>query len=232
MTERREAAREKPEAQPGSGEAQPGVRFSGITQRFPGVTALSEVSFDVQAGSCHAICGENGAGKSTLGRILAGLQTPDAGEIRLDGLPVRFSSPRDALAAGVAMVHQELAFCENLSVAENLCLGHYPRHFGVVLNRADMARRAENLLGTIGLKLNIWQNMRELSTAQEQLVQIAAAIGTDPRILVFDEPTSSLSEPEAQSLFTLIEKLKTHGITMIYVSHRMPELFRLKNTSH
>ncbi|MDQ2919214.1 MAG: sugar ABC transporter ATP-binding protein, partial [Verrucomicrobiota bacterium] len=134
---------------------------------------------------------------------------------------------REAMDAGVAMVHQELAFCPDLSVAENLCMGRYPRRFGVLLDRAEMERRAQKLLRAIGVELNVCQPMRELSTAQEQLVQIAAAVGTEPRILIFDEPTSSLSEPDAQNLFQLIETLKTRGITMIYVSHRMPELFRL-----
>ena len=106
---------------------EPAVRFSGITKRFPGVTALHDVSFDVAPGSCHAVCGENGAGKSTLGKILAGLIEPDAGQIELRGRAVRFTSPRDALKAGVAMVHQELALCENMTVAENLCLGNLPR---------------------------------------------------------------------------------------------------------
>jgi len=102
-----------------------GLRFSGVTKRFPGVVALSNVSFDVAAGSVHAVCGENGAGKSTLGKILAGLEAPSSGTIALDGQPLEFDSPRDALAAGIAMVHQELAFCDNLSVGENLCLGKF-----------------------------------------------------------------------------------------------------------
>src|SRR5689334_9088996 len=104
----------------------PAVRFTNITKRFPGVTALSGVSFDVQAGSCHAVCGENGAGKSTLGKILAGVYTPDEGQVELDGAAVHFANPSEALAAGVALVHQELAFCENLTVADNLCLGRLP----------------------------------------------------------------------------------------------------------
>ncbi len=203
------------------------IEFRSITKTFGGVTALKDVTLGIERGECHGLMGENGAGKSTLGKILAGIHKPNRGEIFIDGVRHVFTTPRDAMNTGVAMVHQELAFCPDLSVAENLCLGHYPRRFGIVLDRAEMARRAEKLLGAIGVKLNIWQNMRDLSTAQEQLVQIAAAIGTDPRILVFDEPTSSLSEAEAQSLFALIEELKRRGITMIYVSHRMPELFRL-----
>jgi ABC-type sugar transport system ATPase subunit len=203
------------------------IEFRSITKNFGGVTALKDVTLGIERGECHGLMGENGAGKSTLGKVLAGIHKPNRGEIFIDGVRHIFNTPRDAMNAGVAMVHQELAFCPDLSVAENLCMGHYPRRFGLVLDRTEMARRAEKLLGAIGVSLNVWQNMRDLSTAQEQLVQIAAAIGTDPRILIFDEPTSSLSEPEAQSLFTLIEELKTRGITMIYVSHRMPELFRL-----
>jgi ABC-type sugar transport system ATPase subunit len=203
------------------------IEFRSITKNFGGVTALNNVTLGIERGECHGLMGENGAGKSTLGKVLAGIHKPNSGEIFIDGVRHVLSTPRDAMNAGVAMVHQELAVCPDLSVAENLCMGHYPRRLGFFLDRMEMARRAEKLLSAIGVTLNVWQNMRDLSTAQEQLVQIAAAIGTDPRILIFDEPTSSLSEPEAQSLFALIEELKTRGITMIYVSHRMPELFRL-----
>lgn len=203
------------------------IEFRSITKTFGGVTALKNVTLGIDRGECHGLMGENGAGKSTLGKVLAGIHKPDSGEIFIEGIRQVFNSPRSAMNAGVAMVHQELAFCPDLSVAENLCMGRYPRTFGIFLHRAEMARRAEELLSAIGVRLNVWHEMRELSTAQEQLVQIAAAVGTNPQILIFDEPTSSLSEPDAQSLFALIENLKTRGITMIYVSHRMPELFRL-----
>ena len=203
------------------------IQFQAITKTFGGVTALKDVTLGIGRGECHGLMGENGAGKSTLGKVLAGIHRPEGGEMRIGGTRHQFHSPKDAMRAGVAMVHQELAFCPDLSVAENLSLGRYPRRFGVLLDRAEMAQCAEKLLGAIGVQLDVWQNMRELSTAQEQLVQIAAAVGTNPQILVFDEPTSSLAEPDAQNLFTLIEELKTRGITMIYVSHRMPELFRL-----
>ena len=202
------------------------IRFHGVTKVFGGVTALSDVSFPIGRGECHGLMGENGAGKSTLGKVLAGIHKPDGGQLEIDGEKLVFSSPRDAQEAGVAMVHQELAFCPDLSVAENLCMGHYPRKNGL-LDRAEMARIATNLLSGIGVELDVWQPMRTLSTAQEQLVQISAAVGTNPRIIVFDEPTSSLAEPDAQNLFKLIENLKARGITTIYVSHRMPELFRL-----
>ncbi|HEY7086588.1 MAG TPA: sugar ABC transporter ATP-binding protein [Tepidisphaeraceae bacterium] len=204
----------------------PFIQFHNITKRFAGVTALNDVSLSIDRGECHGLMGENGAGKSTLGKVLAGIYRPDEGKILIDGKEVTIHSPADALRQGVGMVHQELAFCPDLSVAENLCMGQYPRRMFMV-DRAEMRRRAEKLLGQIGVSLDVNQPMRALSTAQEQLVQIASAVGTNARILVFDEPTSSLSEPEAQQLFLLIEDLRKRGVTMIYVSHRMPELFRL-----
>ena len=207
--------------------SKPFVEFEAVSKTFGGVTALREVSLGVTRGECHGLMGENGAGKSTLGKVLAGIYRPDGGELRIGGERHVFGSPRDAMNAGVAMVHQELAFCPDLTVAENLSLGRYPRKYGFVLDRAAMARRAHDLLRAIGVSMDVGKNMRDLSTAQEQLVQIAAAVGTNPRILVFDEPTSSLGEADAQNLFRLIERLKTSGITTIYVSHRMPELFRL-----
>jgi ABC-type sugar transport system ATPase subunit len=205
----------------------PFIKFRSVSKSFGGVAALTDVTLSIPRGECHGLMGENGAGKSTLGKILAGIHRPETGGMDIDGQPQVFSSPRDALAAGVAMVHQELAFCPELSVAENLCMGRYPRKFGMLLDRANMHARAEELLAAIGVSLDVRLKMCDLSTAQEQLVQIAAAAGTNPRILIFDEPTSSLSDPEARRLFELIETLKSRGITMIYVSHRMPELFRL-----
>jgi ABC-type sugar transport system ATPase subunit len=203
------------------------IQFDHITKCFAGVTALSDVTLSVAEGECHGLMGENGAGKSTLGKVLAGIHRPDEGQLIIEDIPRHFHSPAAALAAGVGMVHQELAFCPDLSVAENLCMGQYPRRLGMFLDRREMNRRAEKLLAQIGVTIDVTRRMRELSTAQEQLVQIASAVGTNAKIIVFDEPTSSLSEPEAQSLFSLIESLKQRGVTMIYVSHRMPELFRL-----
>ena len=202
------------------------VSFSQITKRFPGVVALSSVSFDVRAGSCHAVCGENGAGKSTLGKILSGLQKPDGGEILLDGRPVRFDDPCDALASGVAMVHQELAFCENLTVGENLCLGQLPRRFGFV-RRDVVHRRAKALLATIGASIDPARPMDSLTVAEQQLVQIAGAVGAAAKVIVFDEPTSSLGRDDAERLFTLIGDLQARGVTILYVSHRMMEIHRL-----
>jgi ABC-type sugar transport system ATPase subunit len=207
----------------------PAVRFDNVTKRFPGVVALDGVSFDVHAGSVHAVCGENGAGKSTLGKILAGIHHADAGEIRLEGTPVRFASPRDALAAGVAMVHQELAFCENLTVADNLCLGRLPSRWGFV-DRAALRAKARQLLGTVGAAIDPDRPMASLGVAEQQVVQIAAAVGEGAKVVVFDEPTSSLGESEAANLFRLIEALRARGVAILYVSHRMPEIYRLCDT--
>jgi ABC-type sugar transport system ATPase subunit len=207
----------------------PAVRFDGITKRFPGVVALDDVSFDVTAGSCHAICGENGAGKSTLGKILSGLIAPDEGRILLHGDPVRFAGPRDALQAGVVMVHQELALCENMSVAENLCLGALPARHTFVSRRALRAR-ARELLAAVGATTDPSTRVADLTVAEQQRVQIASAVGSGARVIVFDEPTSSLAEADALRLFELIGQLRARGVTILYVSHRMHEIFRLCDT--
>ena len=205
---------------------QPAVRFDQISKRFPGAQALSDVSLEIAAGSCHALCGENGAGKSTLGKILAGIHAPDGGRVFVHGKEVRFASPRDALAAGVGMVHQELAFCDNLSVAENLCLSDLPSRGGLVA-RDEMAQRSRAMLAETGTELDVGRPFGELAIGQRQMVQIAAAVGGGATIIVFDEPTSSLSQVEAERLFELIGRLKARGVTCIYVSHRMPEIFQL-----
>ncbi len=202
------------------------VRFEDVSKQFPGVQALSGVTLEIAAGTCHALCGENGAGKSTLGKILAGIQGPDSGRLVVLGREVRFDSPRDALAAGVAMVHQELAFCDNMTVAENLCLGAIPTRLGFVDDH-EMERRATALLAETGTTLDVHRRFGELSIGHRQMVQIAAAVGGGARVIVFDEPTSSLSQAEADRLYELIGRLKARGVTCIYVSHRMPEIFQL-----
>ena len=206
--------------------ATPAVRFNRVTKRFPGVVALNGVSFDVARGSCHAVCGENGAGKSTLGKLLCGIDRADDGTIEIDGRAVLFSDPAEALAAGVAMVHQELASCSNLSVAENLCLGRLPSRW-LLVDRAAMHARAKELLADIAPEIDVTKAMSSLSVAEQQLVQIASAVGSGAHIIVFDEPTSSLSEGEAARLYALIPQLTAHGTSLLYVSHRMPEIFRL-----
>ena len=202
------------------------VTFEHVTRRFPGVLALEDVSFSIAAGTCHALCGENGAGKSTLGKILAGIYRPDAGHLTVFGTRVDFSGPQQALAAGIGIVHQELAFCDNLSVAENLCLGALPAK-NTFVSRGEMERQARDMLAATGAEIDVRQIVRELTIGQQQVVQIAAAIGRGARVIVFDEPTSSLSQHEADRLYDLIVRLREQGVTAIYVSHRMDEIFRL-----
>ncbi|MCK6457485.1 MAG: sugar ABC transporter ATP-binding protein [Phycisphaerae bacterium] len=200
--------------------------FEGVTKRFPGVMALDGVTFDVAPGECHALMGENGAGKSTLGKIVAGVLRPDGGVLRLDGRAIRFRTPSDAAAAGISIVHQELAFCPNLSIAENLFLSRLPSRRGWVRWR-DMQQQARGMLARVGLEVDPRIPIERLSTAQEQLVQIAEAVGRGARIIVMDEPTSSLSQVESQRLFEIIADLRSRGVTILYVSHRMDEVLRL-----
>jgi ABC-type sugar transport system ATPase subunit len=202
------------------------LEFRNITKRFPGVLALDDVSLSIQPGHCHALIGENGAGKSTLGKILAGVYTADSGQIILDGQTIHSIDPLAARRLGIAMVHQELAFCPNLTVAENLCLGELPRFLGRV-DYTAMRQRARGMLEEIEAPLDVDAQMQDLTTGQEQMAQIAAALGVGAKVIVMDEPTSSLSVRESDHLFALLKKLRARGITVIYVSHRMEEIFRL-----
>jgi ABC-type sugar transport system ATPase subunit len=202
------------------------LEFQNITKRFPGVLALDDVSLSIQPAHCHALIGENGAGKSTLGKILAGVYTADSGQILLDGQVIQPTDPLAARRLGIAMVHQELAFCPNLTVAENLCLGELPRFLGRV-DYTAMRQRARGMLEQIEAPLDVDAQMQDLTTGQEQMAQIAAALRVGAKVIVMDEPTSSLSVRESEHLFTLLKKLKARGITVIYVSHRMEEIFRL-----
>src|SRR5687767_4989448 len=202
------------------------LTFDRITKRFPGVLALNGVSLGIERGECHAIVGENGAGKSTLGKILAGVYTADSGGIQINGQTVFPPDPLAARRLGIAMVHQELAFCPNLSVAENLCLGSLPGSGGFV-SRKRMREQAQTMLDEIGADVPLDALIGNLSTGQEQMVQIAAALGVSAQIIVMDEPTSSLSAKESEHLFQLMAELKRREITVIYVSHRMEEIFKL-----
>ena len=202
------------------------ISVSNITKYFPGVRALDDVSVDFEKGTVHALMGENGAGKSTLGKIIAGIYTPDQGTIRIEGEEVRPTDPLTAQKLGIAIVHQELAFCPNLSVAENLQLGTMPTRQGFV-QRNRLRERARELMHEIGVDMDVSTPVAQLTTGQEQMVQIAAAVGVNARIIIFDEPTSSLSVHESEQLFSLMRRLKARGATLLYVSHRMEEIFQL-----
>lgn len=199
------------------------VRFEEITRHFPGVRALDRVTLEVERASVHGLVGENGAGKSTLGKVLAGIHPPDGGRLIVDGRPVRFASPLEALQAGIGIVHQELAFCENLSVAENLCLDALPAR-GLFLARGRLVERARELLAPIAPEIDVTRRIGELPISARQLVQIAAAVGRGARVIVFDEPTSSLSEREARRLHALIREVRERGVACLYISHRLGEV--------
>jgi ABC-type sugar transport system ATPase subunit len=204
----------------------PQIRFCSIGKRFPGTVALQEVSFEVMPGACHALLGENGAGKSTLGKILAGIYQPDEGHLEIGGVARRFRSPLEAQRAGVGIVHQELSFCPNLSVAENICLSSLPRR-GARIDWPALYAKAQRFLDEIGAECDAREDLGRLSAGRMQMVQIATALATGASILVLDEPTSSLSLAEARRLENLIALLRRRGTTLIYVSHRMEEIFRV-----
>ncbi|NAZ36358.1 sugar ABC transporter ATP-binding protein [Rubellimicrobium sp. CFH 75288] len=205
----------------------PLFEVEGLRKSFGGVMALRDGRFRLDAGSVHALCGGNGAGKSTFLKIVMGIESRDGGRIRLDGREVRFASPREALAAGVAMVEQELSPVPAMTVAENIFLGREPtRAFGRV-DFARMNREAAELLGRLGFHLPPDRPMMDLTVAQVQLVEIAKALSHEARVIIMDEPTSALGEAEAGHLFDAIERLRAQGAGIIYVSHRLSEIFRI-----
>jgi ABC-type sugar transport system ATPase subunit len=202
------------------------VQIENISKRFPGVLALDGVNLDIQKGECHGLVGENGAGKSTLGKIIAGVYKHDTGVMKVKGKKVKFAGVYDATDKGIGIVHQELLFCENMTVAENLCLGRFPGKCKLVSSK-KMTKLANEWLSWIGIDIDVNETLGNLSVSHQQIVQIAAAISKGADVIIFDEPTSSLSRAESERLFALIDKLKKDNVTLIYVSHRMEELFQL-----
>jgi ABC-type sugar transport system ATPase subunit len=206
------------------------LKISGISKRFPGVQALQDVSFEVAEGSIHAVMGENGAGKSTLMQVIAGVHQPDAGTIDFGGQTLRFSNPAEAQAKGIAIVYQELNLAPNLSIAENIFLGIEPRMTLWFLDRTNLRARAEEAMAQLGLHFDPDRIVRTLTVAQQQLIEICKSLIRSPRLLILDEPTSSLSETESAILFRVIADLQNRGVTILYISHRLPEVFALCDT--
>ncbi len=204
----------------------PLVEVRGITKRFPGVRALDRVSLAVAPGEVLALIGENGAGKSTLLKILAGVQPPDSGEILVDGQAVRFRGVEDALEAGIALIHQELNLADNLDLAGNIFLGREPARAGL-LDLAGMRRAAAEWLGLVGLDLDPATPLSRLPIGRQQLVEIAKALSTRARLLIMDEPTSSLSARETETLFRVVQDLKRRGVSVVWISHRLGEVKEL-----
>ena len=205
------------------------LEMRGISKEFPGVKALDNVSLTVRAGTVHALMGENGAGKSTLMKCLFGIYSKDSGTILLDGKEVNFKSSKEALENGVAMVHQELNQALTRTVKDNLWLGRYPKVGGIMVSERIMDRRTKEIFDTLEVSVNPKAVMSTLPVSQRQMVEIAKAVSYDSKIIVFDEPTSSLTETEVEHLFRIIDMLKKKGCGIIYISHKMDEILRISD---
>jgi ribose transport system ATP-binding protein len=211
----------------GSRDGTPIVQMSGIHKSFSGVPVLKGVDFEVCSGEVHALAGGNGAGKSTLMKILQGVYSMDAGEIKIDGKPVKLSSIHGARAAGVGMVFQEFSLVPTLTVAQNVFLAAEPMGPLGMINDRESVRRAREEFTDMQVEVDATARVEDLSTAYWQLTEIAKALAQDARILIMDEPTASLAKHETDSLFELVERLKARGIAIIYISHRMDEVYRI-----
>ena len=199
----------------------------GIRKEFPGVVALDDVSFRLKRGSVHALMGENGAGKSTLMKILAGIYQPDKGNVQLKGVDIRLASPLDALENGIAMIHQELNLMAYMTVAENIWIRREPlNRFGLV-DHGEMYRRTEELFDRLNIGIDPEAKVGDLSVANRQMVEIAKAVSYESDVLIMDEPTSALTEREVDHLFRIIRGLRDQGIGIVYITHKMNELFEI-----
>jgi ribose transport system ATP-binding protein len=214
-------------AGPSNRTGQPILTVRGVTKSFPGVRALKGVDLTVWPEEVHALVGENGAGKSTLMKILAGAQRPDGGEISLDGKPVHFHTPHQARAAGIGIIYQELTIAPNLTVAGNVFLGSEERKFGFLTDTAAMIEHTQQVLDRLGARFKAAQRAVHLSIAEQQQVEIARALFYKSRVLVMDEPTTALSDRETDRLFDIVRQLRSEGMAIIYISHRMAEIYEL-----
>lgn len=202
------------------------LTLKNITKEFPGVKALDDVTINIERGTIHGLVGENGAGKSTLIKILAGIYQPNKGEIILDGKPCRFNSPIEARRAGISVVHQEIKLAEPLSVAENMFLGNVQLKNGLV-DWKGMRRRAREIVEDLGMDIDINAQVSSLTVAKKQIVEIMHAINNNSRILIMDEPSAVLTDRELEVMFRIVKQLRDEGITIIYISHRLDEIFGL-----
>jgi len=212
-----------PSSQPG----QPILTVRGVTKSFPGVRALKGVDLTIYPGEVHALVGENGAGKSTLMKILAGAQGPDGGEIKLDGKSVHFHSPHQARLAGIGIIYQELTIAPNLTVAGNVFLGSEETKLGFLTDTPAMIQHTQAVLDRLGARFRASQRAAHLSIAEQQQIEIARALFYKSRILVMDEPTTALSDRETDRLFDIVRQLRSEGLAIIYISHRMAEIYEL-----
>jgi ABC-type sugar transport system ATPase subunit len=205
----------------------PLLRAAGVGKVFVGNRVLDSVDLDVMSGEVHAIVGENGAGKSTLIKILGGVYQPDGGQLVIDGEARRFRSPREALAAGVVVIHQELSLAPSLSAEENIFLGRFPRNAFGVIDRGQMRARTRQVFEQLGVTVAPQDIVATLSIAQQQMVEIAKAMSVEARVLVLDEPTAVLDENRVEVLFATIERLRAKGLGILFISHHLEEIFRI-----
>lgn len=201
----------------------PLLEVRSLCKRFPGVRALHKIDLTLMRGEVLALVGENGAGKSTLMKILAGVQQPDEGEILVDGKPVVIANVSEAIRLGITLIHQELNLSDNLSIGANIFLGREPTRWGLI-DRAEIDRRSRQHLTSVGLFVDPQTLVRDLTIGRQQMVEIAKALSIDARVLIMDEPTSSLSQREAEALFKVVSGLRDHGVSVIYISHRLGEI--------
>ncbi len=207
------------------------LELEGISKSFPGVKALQDVHFATSAGEVHALVGENGAGKSTLIKVVSGVHRPDAGIIRMDGREVVFHSPHEAQAAGIATMYQELSLYPELSVAENMFMGHAPMRKAGRIQVVDwkaMNDRAEEVLASLNIHdMDVRRKVGTMSVGNRQRVEIAKALSINAKVLIMDEPTAALTESDVEQLFDIVRLLKERGVAVIYISHRLVEVFQL-----
>lgn len=217
----------QPALQPASAQDTPVLRLEAITKTFPGVKALSDVSLELYPGQVTALIGENGAGKSTIVKVLTGIYRADGGTITVDGSRVNFTSAEDATAAGITAIHQETVLFDELSVAENIFIGHAPRgRFGLI-DTAQMNARAQDILDRIDAPLRATTPLKDLGIANKHLVAIARALSVDARVVIMDEPTAALSQKEIEELYELVDRLKAEGRAILFISHKFDEIFRI-----
>ncbi|MBX3085758.1 MAG: sugar ABC transporter ATP-binding protein [Anaerolineae bacterium] len=205
------------------------LEAQGITKQFPGTLALDNVHLTVERGEIHAVMGENGAGKSTLMKVLSGVHQPDAGTIILEGRHIAPGNPRDALMLGISIVHQELSVVPALTVAENIYPGRLPVNALGMVRYGELFNRAADVLQTLDMNVDVRDPVSELSIANQQLVEIAKALSSNCKLLILDEPTSALTEREVEILFALLRKLTATGVGIVYISHKLDEVFKLTN---